>query len=161
MFRFRRAWLLFPLIVLTLFFAACGWRSYRVWMENEEARHDATVIATCNYVLSTLPQSTLVCVPNGGAFSSPRVAKAILKRHPRTLFVPQGEPFRKGTTFIDIEFAHDEGLYYAGYLVTCAGSEGYTPKLGVAVTRSPWTFWDSSWRVTGVIEQDSDLMKLP
>ena len=36
MFRSRRAWLLFPLLVLTLFFAVWGWRNWHLSMDIEE-----------------------------------------------------------------------------------------------------------------------------
>ncbi len=150
MFRFRRVWLFSPFVVLTLFFAACGWRNAHLSME-----YDDVFIAASQYAFSHLPTNKPIYINRSeGAYVSTRFEDFLRKRYSNIRFVSEYQR-TKGASFFEVGVVNVSNRFYAKAQILF----GVTSKdknlkqwhdVDFVLTRSPLTPWDNSWHITRI-----------
>lgn len=163
MFRFRRAWLFCPLLVLTLFFTACGWRNWNLSMDEEDVKE---IVA--EFAFSELPAYKVVYIADlsGGNYAgkklSPRLLKYLSLKHPAVQFKHYSFPIHtsKPSGLIMVSGARIINRFHS----ECSVSRGSNDTLSggsFVFTRSPFRFWDNKWHVVSSPEKLPPILIFP
>ncbi len=152
MFRFRRAWLFYPLLVLTLFFAACGWRNWNLTVDR------SGVLARSVFYATDRLDKPIVWAPG----FSERDARQIERRNPKLRLVPikttemPTDGGTRGMPWVYVEHIVLHNRFYATIEISFGDPakddlntmRRDSHKVTSILTRSPLTFWDNSWHIT-------------
>jgi len=137
MFRLRRVFLFCPLVLLTLFFAACGWRNAHLTMNESEVRN-----AGMDWAFSNLVSYRKIYVPAAWKIHLPSAA------HPYVSKIRFTKPPTSGFG----GYVGDVGrvVVKSRFHATCCILYGDAQDPNIAIhtlTRSPLRFWDDKWYV--------------
>ena len=150
MFRLRRAWLLFPLLGLTLFFAACGWRNWNLQSDRHGVR-----ISSAIYAVSQLSRGQ-IWASHTSAQDARVIEQEVKRLKPDTnihlfSFQPPSDN-SKDYSYFYVEEIEVQNRFHATAYVGFADSHKQASQIGemrraLVFTRSPITFWDNSWHL--------------
>lgn len=145
MFRFRRVWL-FPLLALTLFFVACGWRNWHLERDERGAWLECTA-----WTMNQLPRQT---VWNGDLNIENQDESVILRVMKRnypdaTARFAGDEPNLEIGSLPNINVGSPQirSRFYATTQVVINLPSGNWSATDIELTRSPLKFWDNTWHV--------------
>ncbi len=145
--RARRLLLLIPLLVLTAFFAACGWRNWHLQKDERGAWLEGT-----GWAMAQMPGQK---VWNGDLDVSgkdePEIYRVMAQNYPGAT-----ARFVSGTPNFDLISVPQISVgapniinqFRADNQITFSSPGGGDKYVDIVLTRSPIKFWDNGWHIT-------------